>query len=420
MHAKRAVDTQMTGLIIICVVLLGLGLLFSRGKWYAPAVLSAGVWLMSVVSYTYIDAGQHLLKPETVQSVTFWLVGFCVATWCVQSVYIKPLFVNVKSSVPARDIYYYFTVATLPVLAVWVATIIMRSGGNPFSALRDANIEEVRGIRTASFFVLVWMVSYIMELQVLCENLKEKGKSLKEKTGNIGRLIVLFLANFFYAFASMGKMNFMILFLATLIILTEAKVVRLQHLALALGVMLVFFVGVQKIRGSFTTPRHFAALYLTTSLANLDQNLEPCSAEQPAENSCRLYYAVRSGLDGGKTKVVDPVLDFDWVEVGDMEYYGNTYTALYPFYKDFGKWGVLAFSVLLGLIFGYLFKTAEDNSQFALVMYAILAGCVVMQFIGDTFFTVLSQNIQYLVAALVPYVISKYNLLTEVWKKKGW
>lgn len=414
----------MTGLIIICVVLLGLSVLFSRGKWYAPAVLASGVWLVSILSYAWIDHGQHLLKPETIQSITLWLVGFCVATWTMQSVYIKPLFVGVKSSVPARDIYYYFTLATLPVMALWVATIIMRSGGNPFAALREANIEEVRGIRTASFFVLVWMVSYIMELKVLGESLKAvkigEGRLKALKGGNIGRVVVLFLANFFYAFASMGKMNFMILFLATVIILSECKIVRLQHLALALGVMLVFFVGVQKIRGSFTTPRHFAALYLTTSMANLDQNLEPCSAEQPAENSCRLYYAVRSTLDGGKTHVVDPVLKFKWVEVGNMRYYSNTYTTLYPFYKDFGKWGVLAFAILLGLMFGYLFKTAEDDSQFALVMYAILAGCVVMQFIGDTFFTVLSQNIQYLVAAVVPYVISKYNLLTEVWKKKGW
>lgn len=387
--------------------MLGLSVLFSRGKWYAPAVLAAGVWLVSIASYAWIDAEQHLLKHETIESLILWIVGFCVATWCVQSVYIKPLFTGVKSSVPARDIYYYFTLATLPVMVLWVTTIIMRSGGNPFAALREANIQEVRGIRTASFFVLVWMVSYIMELQVLCERLKtEKGK---QKIENLGRVVLLFLANFFYAFASMGKMNFMILFLATLIILTECKIVRLQHLFIAMAVLLVFFVGVQKIRGSYTTPRHFAALYLTTSLANLDQNLQPCSAQQPAENTCRLYYAVRSSLDGGKTQVVDPVLDFDWVKVGDMEYYSNTYTTLYPYYKDFGRWGVLAFAILLGLIFGYLFKTAEDGSQFALVIYAILAGCVVMQFIGDTFFTVLSQNIQYLVAALVPYMISKYK-----------
>jgi hypothetical protein len=61
---------------------------------------------------------------------------------------------------------------------------------------------------------------------------------------------------------------------------------------------------------------------------------------------------------------------------------------------------------------GYLFKTAEDGSQFALVLYAILASTIVMQFIGDTFFMVLSQNLQYLIAALIPYIVSWKNKKT--------
>lgn len=394
----------MTQLIIICALLFAFSILFARKRWYAPTVLATGVWLVSLLGYAWIDQGQHILQSSTVWIVTLWLLGFCIAAWSVQSVYIKPIFVDVNSSVPARDIYYYFTLCTIPVMLMWIAAIIARSGGNPFSALREANVAEVRGIRTASFFVLFWMVSYIMELQVVSR-------------ANIRRVIILFCANFFYAFVSMGKMNFMILFLATAIILTERKLVRIWHLVVAVCVLLVMFVGVQKIRGSYTNPRHFTALYLTTSLANLDQNVEPCSATQPAENTCRLYYAIRSSLDGGKTKVVDPILGFQQVDVGDLRYYSNTYTVLYPFYKDFGIAGVIGFAILLGLIFGYLFKTAEDGSQFSFVLYAILAGTIVMQFIGDTFFMVLSQNIQYLIAAIVPYIISKFNLFTNYFRR---
>ena len=135
-------------------------------------------------------------------------------------------------------------------------------------------------------------------------------------------------------------------------------------------------------------------------------NVVPKSAENTGENTFRLYYAIKSKIDDGKTQVIDPVLDFHTVKVGKFRMYSNTYTSIYPFYKDFGKVGVWVFSVLLGLIFGYLFKTAEDGSQFALVLYAILASIIVMQFIGDTFFTVLSQNIQYLIAVLIPYIVS--------------
>ena len=183
--------------------------------------------------------------------------------------------------------------------------------------------------------------------------------------------------------------------------------------------MIFLFVGIQTIRGSYTTPKKFAALYLTSSLGNLNTNLKPESAEHWGENTFRLFYALKSAIDGGHTKPVDPILEFKRVEVGEFVFGSNTYTTLYPFYKDFGKTGVMVFAVILGLLFGYLFKTSEDNSDFALILYAILAGSIVMQFIGDTFFTVLSQNIQYLVAALLPFIISKYNLFSNLIKRNG-
>ena len=402
----RANYTIMTTLIILCAVLFACSILFARHRWYAPTVLATGVWLVSLIAYAWIDHGLHPLTQETCRMVTYWLVFFCVPAWCVQSVYIKPVFKDVKTSVTARDIYYYLSLCTLPVMILTVLVVLSRAGGNPFSALRDANVADTNGIRTTGFFVIFWMVSYIMELQVVSKE-------------NIRRVILLFAINLFYAFISMGKMNFMILFLSSAIILTQRKILKLWHLAIGVVVLLFLFVGIQTIRGSYTTPKHFAALYLTSSLGNFNTNLKPESAEQPGENTFRLYYAVKSAFDGGRTQPVDPVLDFKRVDVGEFVYGSNTYTTLYPFYKDFGQTGVIVFAVILGLIFGYLFKTSEDGSDFSLVLYAILAGTIVMQFIGDTFFTVLSQNIQYLVAALLPFIISKFNLFTNLIKRNG-
>ena len=396
----------MTTLLIVCTILFIFSLLFSRRRWYAPSVLASGIWLVSLLAYSWIDHGLHPLTNETCSIITYWLALFCIPSWCVQSVYIKPIFKDIRTSVTARDIYYYLSLCTLPLMIFSVLLVVARSGGNPFSALRDANVSEDNGMRTTGFFVIFWMVSYIMELQVVSKE-------------NLGRVILLFFINLFYAFISMGKMNFMILFLASAIILTRHKILKIWHLVIG-GVLLMFlFVGIQTIRGSYTTPKKFAALYLTSSLGNLNTNLKPESAEHWGENTFRLFYAFKSAIDGGRTKPIDPVLEFERVEVGEFVFGSNTYTTLYPFYKDFGKTGIMVFAIILGLMFGYLFKTSEDNSDFALVLYAILAGTIVMQFIGDTFFTVLSQNIQYLLAALLPFVISKYNLFSNLIKRNG-
>jgi uncharacterized membrane protein YwzB len=141
----------MTQLIILIVVLFAFSILFSRRRWYAPAVLLCGVWLVSLVAYAWIDHGLHPLKSDIVKIISYWLVGFCIATWAMQSVYIKPLFKDVYSSTTARDIYYYLTLCTLPVMIVEVILVVMHSGGNPFSALRDANVAGMNGIRTTDF-----------------------------------------------------------------------------------------------------------------------------------------------------------------------------------------------------------------------------------------------------------------------------
>ena len=390
-------------LIILSILTFG-SWVFARRRWYAPAVLLTCVWLLAMIAYMLLDGGKHPLREDIIHAIIVWVTAFSVTTWCVQSFYWKPLLKDITPSLPIRDIYFYFTLATLPIMIWMVMTIVRTTGGNPFSALRDANVRENdQGIRTTAFFVVFWMVSYIMELRVASKD-------------NRWRIVLLFLINLFYAVISLGKMNMMILFLSTAIILSERHIVKLKHLLIAVPLLLVLMLGLQYARGSlksFDKLDSFVAMYVGTSIGNLNTNVKPMSAEQPGENTFRLYYAVKRAVDGGETKVVDPILKFEPVQIGKVWYGSNTYTALYPFYKDFGIAGVWVFSIFLGLLFGLLFKLAEDGSECALVLYAILAGCIPMQILGDTFFTVLSQNIQYLIAVLIPFVLSKYRVFEK-------
>ena len=391
----------MTTLIVILIVLTLGSWLFARRRWYAPAVLFTGAWLVAISAYAILDHGAHPLRPDTLKALTIWLTGFTLATWVMQSFRFNPLLKGITPSVPVRDMYYYFSLATLPVMIWAVVMIIRHTGGNPFSALRDANVREnEQGIRTTGFFVVFWMVSYIMELRVLSQT-------------NLWRVIVLFCINLFYVIISLGKMNMMILFLSTAIILSEKGIIKLKHLFIAVPVLIGLMLSLQLARGSLRSMdniNEFCAIYLGTSIANLNTNVKPHSAEQPGENTFRIYYAVKSKLDGGKTKVVDPILEFKGVQIDKTWYGSNTFTALYPFYKDYGIAGIWGFAIFFGLLFGLIFRLSEDGSICALVLYAAWIGSVPMQIIGDTFFSVLSQNIQYLIAVLIPFIMSKYRV----------
>lgn len=394
----------MTKLLIILSVLTVGSWLFARRRWYAPSVLLTGVWLLALVIYMYFDHGIHPLKPQILDALTIWIGCSTLTIWCVQSFRYNPLLKGITPSKPVRDMYFYFTLVTLPVMIWAVVQIVQHTGGNPFSALRDANVRENdQGVRTTGFFVVFWMVSYIMELRVMSKD-------------NRWRVALLFFVNLFYVVISMGKMNLMILFLSTVIILSEKGIFKLKHLLIGVPLLVGLMFAVQQTRGALekkNPAQSFAELYLCTSIANLNKNLEPHSAKYPAENTFRIYYAVKSKLDSGRTPVVDPILKFKEVQVGETKYGSNTYTALYPFYKDFGMAGVWIFSIVSGLLFGLLFKCSEDGSICALVLYAILAGCIPMQILGDTLFSVLSQNIQYLIVVLIPFILSKYKVFEK-------
>lgn len=396
----------MTSLILMSCILLVASLLFSRRKWYAPAVLSMLVWFVVFVAYSLIDKGMHPFKESTVLILSTWMIVFCVSTWIAQSIYVKPLLKDVRTSVVARDIYYYFSLLSIPFLIFDVVMVIRHASmSNVFTVLRDANVSEnSQGIRTTGFFVIFWLVSFLMELQVA--NRK-----------NMGRLLLLLLLNLLYVVVSMGKINLLILGLSSLIVLSKKGVVKFKHLICVGLIMCVAFVGIQSMRGAYSSMEKFAALYLTSSVANLNTHLEPKSAERPCENTFRIYYAIKSKLDGGKTIPVDTNLKFYQIPIGKHTYWSNTYTVLYPFYVDFGSVGVVIFAIFLGLFYGYLFKTSEDNSSYALILYSILSSSIVLHFFADTFFMILSQTIQYIIVALIPFVISKYNLFASYSKK---
>ena len=110
---------------------------------------------------------------------------------------------------------------------------------------------------------------------------------------------------------------------------------------------------------------------------------------------------------------VDTLLKFVYVGVGT-----NTYTVLYPFYKDFGIAGISFFAILLGLILGYIYNKAEHGDVLFIVIYAFFLTEVIMQYGAEMFFTNLSLNLKRVIIALIPFLISKYELFSLARKQQ--
>ena len=141
-------------------------------------------------------------------------------------------------------------------------------------------------------------------------------------------------------------------------------------------------------------------MYLLSSCGAFDYNTVACSATHFGENSFRFLYAVSHAF-GGKVEPIQTILPF----VGTPSY-TNTYTCLYPFYTDFGQLGILIFSIVYGLIYGYLYKKSKSNGQVSKVLYTILLGNIILGFFAELIFTNFSLQLQYIFCTCLHFILN--------------
>jgi oligosaccharide repeat unit polymerase len=385
--------------IIICLVFLLLSLICSKNNLFSPGVITSGLWFCILVLYLFLS---HTLNPLTNKyyiAINLWVALFCLSSLFMQSLSFatKPA---VTPSTLTRNILFYISILTFP-LVIWKIYELAKLGASP-NMMNNLRAVAVGGIKNVNiedaspFYIIIWFVSYLIELNQYSKK-------------NRHRVLILFMMYFVYAAITMAKIHFLILFVSTAYLLYSKKVLKIKHISL--GVLCLFFVfeGVQMLRSSSTIKdthlaKNMISLYLL-SPSPAFSTVKPESSQFFGENVFRFIYALnyKSGLSAQKP--VDTFLPFVNVGTGT-----NTYTILYPFYKDFGLAGVGFFAVVLGLIMGYVYNKAENGNLIFIIIYAFLLYQIMMQYAAEMFFTNFSLNIKRLIIVLLPFFISKYEL----------
>lgn len=213
------------------------------------------------------------------------------------------------------------------------------------------------------------------------------------------------LANIMYAFVNMAKINFLCIIFSSLYLGYSRGIVKKKHLILGLLFFVTLSFILQSVRavGEELSLVEMFSLYLTSSIVAFDYFVEPASALSFGENSLRFIYAVGYSL-GISEAPIQTILDF----VG-IPFPTNTYTLMYPFYKDFGILGIALFSIIYGCIYGYLYKKTRTGSKLGLIIYAIFLTFLLLEFFAELIFTNLSQTLQYVILTALPFIFSNEN-----------
>ena len=377
-------------LLLYIVILLIVGYYLSKRNVFAPSVLSCAIWVICLTLFCILP---HRLPPLSWQflgSLSIWITLLWLLSLFVQS--FKHSVPRVEASKPIRDIFLTITIVTFPLYLMQVIPIATSAGSHWAWALRQYALDENT---FSGFIVLLWKTTYLIELYYA------------RKT-TLWRTTLPAIIYLTFGFLSMAKITFFEFAVTTLAILYTQKRVHVKHLLVGILLLLAAFFIVQSIRQEQAFQQKgekmdFIVLYALSSMSAFD-TLDPYSAAHIGENTFRIYYAI-SYACGNETKPVDPILPFIQKPI-----ITNTYTAMYPFFKDFGYIGVAIAAILLGLIFGYLFRGVLQNSAFFIIAYAYFANVIILQYVADIFMTNLAGHIKFILLLSIPFIVGHLKI----------
>jgi len=386
---------------IICFFSFVLSFIASKQKIFSPAVITSGIWTFVLFFHLILDTNLNILTDKFFLAISIWVISFCFASLLMQSLYVNKSVI--QPSKLARNIFYYTSLITLPFFLLKVYEISnMGISSNWMTAMRLVTVGAVKKVdmeETSPFYVIIWFVSYLIELY----NYSKENRK---------RVFVLLAIYLFFAFATMSKTNFLTLFFGSAFILYTKKIFKLKHLIIGIAGLIIIFLAIQSLRTtSKENKNHYVHDMITLYILSPDaafETIKPASSYYYGENVFRSYYALKYKLGYSRDKPIKIILEF--VNVG---VFTNTYTILYPFYKDFGITGVLIWGIVLGLFMGYIYSNGESGNLMLMLFYSFIIPQIIMQFAGEFFLTNISLNIKQFIILCIPFLITKYNLFSR-------
>lgn len=383
---------MLIAVLILALMMTGIGWYLSRDL-FSPYVAVPGIWVVAILILYLLPNNFYPVRNEFPYVLAIWLSGFFFASIACEY-YTPCASVVAKMRQPNRNILYVYTVITCISMPIICGAIVkqafLEDPENMFRYMRMMSTGQDENIEMPNLGILLYFVSLAF-VMLFYSLLYFKNKKLK---------LIIIVLNLMLATVTMAKTTFLSIMFSSLYLCFQQKIIKMRHLVYGLLAFIGLSFILQSVRaaGEDVESTSFLALYLSSSIVAFDYYAVPCSSPMFGMYTFRIVYAIGHAF-GITEPPTDTILEF--VFVPEIT---NTYTNMYPFYKDFGFLGVFIFSIIYGLFYGFLYKKSRTGGKLELVLYAIFLTFVLMEFIGEFIFTNLSTSIQYIFFAVLPFL----------------
>lgn len=383
--------------LILFFILLFFSLAVSKNNIFSPVAITTSIWIFCFLLFLTLDHKLPPLSNQFLIAIVLWVTLLSFSSMLFQAFRIT-VDKDREVSQLVRNIYFLVSIFTYPMLIYFAYNAIKYGDSDSWTA--NLRLSAIGGSSISKevyfpLYLFIWLSSYLIELMYVSKK-------------NIVRIFVLGFFYLSFGFFTMSKTVFLNLFILTICVLYFKKIVSIKHLLIGIGILFLILLSLQNLRlASKSDKSDFLVLYMLSSMSAFD-TLQPSTALHWGENVFRFFYKLFYNLGFSDIKQVSAILP--WIKKPILT---NTYTGMYPFFVDFGYKGIIFSSIVLGSFLGWIFNKAKKYDKLFILIYAYFANCILMQYVGDMFFTYIGGHIKFLIILILPFILSKYKLFNS-------
>lgn len=398
LESDKHLYNYLFGAVIIFILLMLVQLLYKKSKQPGGISVDFGglssPWAITLIIWGSILIALQLRDPELLEapdeqfyiSLVIWLLLFCFVAFVTFTLSrkIEGAASNSGSGIEITDLnrYAYYLLLLLsivmtPLYVKKVYDIVLMFGTEDF--MHNVRSFAVYGDANMGFLEY----SITINISLLLVSLYGYPKI---KKWQIGWACAACMLN---ALAIMEKGGFLTVFFCLMFVLYERKVIKLRSVGLFSVVVLLFFFMFNIMREETDSDYSknesllgFIAMYILSPPVAYCHLSEDVIYQFSARTTPMLYYLLNKYW-ADIFMVYDRLQPFVFIPIPT-----NVYTIFQPFYQDFGYRGVAAWSVIYGLICGFLYAKKCDGNSFANCLYLYFAYILALQFFQENLFTV--------------------------------
>ena len=347
------------------------------GGYFSPWFLTIAIWVLILGLYYLLDTDLYPITKQFYISFLLWLPIFCLCAFGTYMLSSGQSNGMTKGGIDFnKSLFIFFFCISLIITPLYVYRVIqivtMFGTEDLMTNVRTlALFGEGQGIlnysaviNQALFVVALWAHPKIPTWQV----------------------IVLGIACLMNALAIMEKGMMFFVFVSTMFVLFEKKVIRIRTiLTFSILILILFYIfnlgraGEDSDYQKEETLFDFFTMYALSPPVAFCQ-LSPEVIPQFGTNTFETVYLFLKRV-GADVVVKDKLQEFVFVPVST-----NVYTIFQPFYIDFGYWGVAFFAAIYGCVCGFLYRLFRNGNGVGTCLYTYAVYVLLLQFYQENVF----------------------------------